>query len=100
MRLHRDVATLAAVLSFAGISTPAAYAFANRAPASEGQSTAARVHHQSSNASDWLIAHPARSNEHRRAAANRQRSRHHRDRRCVAVLDPSNGLMHGGCAPR
>lgn len=56
MRLHRGVATLAAVLSLAGISAPVAYGLDNVTPGSGGQATPLRVQQASSGPSDWLIA--------------------------------------------
>lgn len=55
MRLRRDVPLLAAVLTLAGSSTPAAYGLANRAPISGGDQPTARVQNSAA-ASDDLLA--------------------------------------------
>ena len=56
MRLRRDVPLLAAVLTLAGSSAPAAYGLANRAPIAGGdQPKAARVQ-DSAAGSDELLA--------------------------------------------
>jgi hypothetical protein len=55
MRLHRGVPIVAAVVSLAGVSTRAAYAFDSQAPGGGGQPTAALVQHPPSSSTDWLL---------------------------------------------
>jgi hypothetical protein len=55
MRLHRGAAMLAAVVTLAGVSTPAAYAFDSQAPSSGGQPPVAAVQHRSPSSTDWLL---------------------------------------------
>jgi hypothetical protein len=55
MLLRKSVPMLAAVVSLAGVSTPAAYGFDNTAsPAAAGRPTAL-VQHRSPSSTDWLL---------------------------------------------
>ena len=56
MRLHRGVSMVAAVVTLAGVSTPAAEGFENTAsPAAAAGTPIALVQHRSSSSTDWLL---------------------------------------------
>jgi len=55
MRLYRGVPLLAAVVTLAGVSTPAAYGFDSVSPAGGGGQPTAPVVDHSAGPSDWLI---------------------------------------------